>query len=63
MVPDRFTPEHVELKRSIVGCTKKDVFRTGLIQAIINEDWQNFAQAYAYVDFSFYLCFVVLTEA
>ena len=29
--PDRYTPESLGLKKSIIDCNKKDVFRTGLI--------------------------------
>ena len=42
-IPDRNTEEDIILKMNIVGCNKKNVFRTKLIQSYINEDWQNFA--------------------
>ena len=42
-IPDRFTPKSIVLKKNTVDCTRKDVFRTSLIQGYINEDWKNFA--------------------
>ena len=63
MFPDRYTPKSLELKKEIIDCNKKDVFRTGLIQTYINEDWENFAQKFAYADFGFYLSFAVLVMA
>ena len=58
--PDILSPENLELKGAIIKCNKKAVFRTDLIQSYINEDWENFAQKYAYADFFFYLSFVIL---
>ena len=43
MLPDRFTEENLELKKEILDCNKKEIFRTGLIQSYINEDWIHFA--------------------
>ena len=59
-IPDRFTDEDIMLKESIFGCNRKNVFRTTLIQSYINEDWQNFAQWFAYGEFVLYLSFVSL---
>ena len=59
--PDLFTKESLELKKAIVNCTLKDVFRTELIQSYIDADWQNFAWKYAYTEFGFYLIFVATT--
>ena len=59
-IPDKFTPESPELKKSIIDCNKKDVFRTTLIQSYIEEDWQNFAQKYAYIEFGLQFSFVIL---
>ena len=59
-LPDLFTKESLELKKAIVNRTKKDVFRTSLIQSYIAEDWENFASKYAWAEFIFQLSFVVL---
>ena len=60
LFPDIFTPESIELKEAIVDCTRKEVFRTNLIQSHIDQDWESFAQKCAYVEFGFQLCFVIL---
>ena len=60
MFPRKLTEESIELKQAIIDCTRKEVFRTSLIQSYINEDWQNFAQKYAYIEFGFYFSFVTL---
>ena len=44
----------------MVNCTKKDLFRTDLIQSYIDSDWQSFAQKYAYIEFAVQLAFVSL---
>ena len=62
-IPDRFTEESIEFKEAIVECNRKDVFRTSLIQGYISEDWQNFAQWFAYAEFVLYLSFVALVMA
>ena len=41
--PDNFTEEGILLKKVIVECNRKDVFRTDLIQCYINADWDCFA--------------------
>ena len=42
-IPDRFTKESVLLKKAILSCEKKDVFRTELMKTYIEIDWQKFA--------------------
>ena len=42
-IPDRFTKESVLLKKAILLCEKKDVFRTEMIKNFIEADWQKFA--------------------
>ena len=42
-IPDLFTKESVLLKKGILLCEKKDVFRSELIKNIIEADWQKFA--------------------
>ena len=42
-LPDLFTEGSIELKESIVDCTKKEVFRANLVQSYIDADWQIFA--------------------
>jgi hypothetical protein len=60
LFPPRLSPENIKLKESIVGCTKKEPFRTVLLQGYINEDWENFARPFAIIEFALYLCFVIL---
>ena len=60
LIPDRCTPENIKLKEALAGSSRKEVFRTSLIQGYIDEDWENFAQKYAYVEFALYLAFVTL---
>ena len=42
--PPKYTDRSVDLKVEISGCTRKDVFRTTLLQGYINEGWENFAK-------------------
>ena len=60
MFPDLFSPESLELKEATVDCTRKEVFRTNLIQSYIDEDWQSFAKKCAHAEFVFQLFFVIL---
>ena len=60
LIPDRCTPKNIKLKKALVDSTRKEVFRTSLIQGYIDEDWENFAQKYAYIEFTIYLAFVTL---
>ena len=58
--PDRFTDENIRMKEKLLACNKKNLFRTKFIQSYIDEDWQNFAQWFAYGEFVLYLSFVAL---
>ena len=59
-VPDRCTDENIRMKKKLLSCNKKNLFRTKFIQSYINEDWQNFAQWFAYGQFVLYLSFAAL---
>ena len=59
-IPDRCTPDNIRLKKALAVSTRKEIFRTSLVQGYIDEDWQNFAQKYAYIEFTIYLTFVTL---
>ena len=58
--PPKFTPRSIALKVSIDGCTRKDAFRSTLLQGYINEGWEKFAQKFAIVELCLYLSFVIL---
>ena len=58
--PPKFSDRSVDLKDEISECTRKDVFRTILLQGYINEGWENFAKKFAVIEFVLYLSFAIL---
>ena len=58
--PVRYSPSSVRLKKKINNCTRKDAFRSILLQSYINEDWENFARPFAIIELVIFFVFVML---
>ena len=57
-LPDRLTKASVELKKALISCDKKEIFRSDLMVSYIKADWK-FARPLALIEFAVFSALLI----